>query len=146
VTADLLLDRLDSVHQVAAGRWRARCPAHDGKNRNVLSIAECGDGTVLVKCFNGCVAGDVVHALGLELSDLFPPADWRATGTHHARPAHRPRVDWPALVAACERDLTLVKIVLAQGARREPINDIDAAACQAAATRVLVLMSEARNG
>ena len=49
--ADTLLSRLDVVRQVGAGRWRARCPAHDGKNRDVLSIGEASDGTVLIKCF-----------------------------------------------------------------------------------------------
>jgi hypothetical protein len=145
-SVDVVLDRLDGVRQVAAGRWRARCPAHDGKNRNVLSIAECGDGTVLLKCFQGCPVCDVVRAVGLELTDLFPPADWQANGTHHVRPTGRPRTDWPAIIAACERDLILVKIVLEQVGRREPINDVDAVACQAAATRMLVLMTKARNG
>lgn len=145
MSADTLLEKLDAVRQVAPGRYRARCPSHDGKNRDVLSIAECSDGTVLVKCFQGCAALDVVRAVGLELSDLFPRVDWQQTGAHHARP-RRPRVDWPAMIAACERDLLLVKIVLAEIARREAVNDIDAAACQAAATRVYTLVQEARNG
>jgi hypothetical protein len=146
VTADVILSRLDAVHQVAHGRWRARCPAHDGKNRDVLSIGETSDGTVLVKCFHGCSAADVVGAVGLQLQDLFPRVEWQATGAHHVRPTRRPRVDWPALIVACERDLILVKIILAAVSRREPINDTDATACQAAATRCYQLIQEARNG
>lgn len=145
MSADKLLSRLDGVHQVAHGRWRARCPAHDGKNRDVLSVGETNDGTVLVKCFHGCSAAEVVAAVGLELHDLFPPSDWQATGAHAARP-RRPRVDWPALILATERDLLLCKIVLHKVSTRQAIDDVDAAACGSAATRVLVLIHEARNG
>ena len=146
MTAEALLDRLDGVRQVAAGRWRASCPAHQGTNHDVLSIAETGDGTVLLKCFHGCAASDIVAAVGLQLSDLFPRVEWQATGVHHARPRRRPRVDWPALILACERDLIVCKILLNAVSNREPITDSDAIAASAAATRVLVLVQEARNG
>ena len=144
VTADVLLSKLDGVRQTGAARWRARCPAHDGKNTQVLSISEGNDGTVLIKCFAGCPALAIVHAVGLELHHLFPRVEWQQTGTHHARP-RRLRVDWPALILACERDLLLVKIVLAAIGRRETVTDIDATACQAAATRVFTLIGAARN-
>jgi len=144
VTVDVILSRLEAVRHVGAGRWRARCPAHDGKNKNVLSIGETSDGTVIVKCFAGCTAAAIVGAVGLELHDLFPNVEWQSTGMHHVRP-RRPRADWPALVLACERDLLLVKIMLAAVARRESVNDTDAIACQAGATRVYTLIQEARN-
>ena len=145
MTADVLLTKLDAVRQVAPGRWRARCPAHDGNNRDVLSIGECGDGTTLIKCFHGCTAAEVVAAVGLDLRDLFPRVDWQSTGKHHVRP-RRPRVDWPAMIAACERDLLLVKVILAVIGRGECLTDADATACNAAATRVFVLVQEARCG
>lgn len=142
--ADALLSRLEAVRQTGAGRWRAKCPSHDGKNREVLSIGETTDGTVLLKCFHGCTAAEVVAAIGLELSDLFPRVEWQTTGTHHARP--RPmRVDWPALIVACERDLILVKIMLGVIARGEPISTEDAAECQVAATRTHRLIQEQRD-
>ena len=56
----------------------------------------------------------------------------------------RPRIDWAAAVEACERDLLLVKIVLAAIARHETVNDEDAAACQAAATRCYRLIQRGR--
>ncbi len=146
MTAEAILSRLDAVRQVGAGRWRARCPAHDGKNRNVLSIGETSDGTVLLKCFCGCTVAQVVSAVGLEFADLFPRIDWQTTGKHHTRPARRPRADWPALIGACERDLLLVKIVLAGIARGESIDDADVLACQAAATRVYTAIQDARDG
>ena len=144
MTAATLLDRLDSVRQVGPDRWRARCPAHDGKNREVLSIAATSDGTTLVRCFHGCSALEIVRAVGLKLHDLFPRVEWQTTGTHAAVP-RRPRTDWAALIRACERDLILVKIMLAMISRGEPVNDVDATACQAAATRVYTLIQEQRD-
>ena len=145
MSTDTLLEKLDGVKQVAHGRWRAKCPAHDGENPSALSIGETSDGVTLLKCFAGCSVSDVVQAVGLELHDLFPRVEWQTTGMRGARP-RRPRVDWAAAIEACERDLILVKIVLTQLARREPINDEDADACQRAATRVYRLLQEARDG
>jgi hypothetical protein len=143
---DLLLGRLgDRVRQVGHGRWRVPCPACGGTNPSKLSIGECSDGTVVIHCFGGCDPTAIVSSLSLTLADLFPPNNWRAAGIHGSRP-RRPRVDWAAAIEACERDLILVKIVLAQLAAREPINDEDAAACQRAATRVYRLLQEARDG
>jgi hypothetical protein len=143
---DLLLSRLgDRVRQVGPGRWRVPCSACGGTNPSKLSIGECSDGTVVIHCFGGCDPSAIVASLGLTLADLFAPSNWQKTGLHGARP-RRPRVDWPAAIEACERDLILVKIVLTQLSRREPINDEDVAACQRAATRVYRLLQEARDG
>lgn len=69
--AENLLPRLDKVSQVIPGRWKARCPAHDDKNPSVR-ITETDDGTLLVKCWAGCTASEIVTAIGLEMRDLFP--------------------------------------------------------------------------
>jgi hypothetical protein len=65
-----LLDRLTRVRQSAPGRWMACCPAHEDGGPS-LSIRETDDGRVLIHCFAGCGAGDVLHAVGLRMSDLF---------------------------------------------------------------------------
>jgi hypothetical protein len=73
MSAAPLLERLQRVHQSAPQRWRAVCPAHESKHRTQsLAIRELGDGTVLLKCFAGCGATDIVDKLGLQLADLFP--------------------------------------------------------------------------
>ncbi|WP_143754659.1 hypothetical protein [Caballeronia concitans] len=71
----MLLTRLEGVRQVAPGRWRAMCPAHEG-HRPALAITETADGTVLMHCFAGCGVTEIAAALELNLADLFPP-DWR---------------------------------------------------------------------
>ncbi|MGK2941289.1 MAG: DNA primase [Immundisolibacter sp.] len=69
--ADRLLSRLDRVKQTGPDRWLARCPAHDDKGPS-LSIRELPDSRLLVHCFAQCPAGEVLAAVDLTLSDLFP--------------------------------------------------------------------------
>lgn len=66
-----LLSRLEKVRQTGAATWTACCPAHADKSPS-LSIRELDDGRVLVHDFGGCPVDDVLAAVGLELSDLFP--------------------------------------------------------------------------
>lgn len=68
---DSVLNRLDKVKSNGKGRWKACCPAHDDKSPS-LGITEASDGTVLLKCWVGCSALEITHAIGLELRDLFP--------------------------------------------------------------------------
>jgi hypothetical protein len=65
-----LLDQLEDVRATGAG-WSALCPAHED-TRPSLTISEGDEGRALVHCFAGCQPEDVVSALGLEMSDLFP--------------------------------------------------------------------------
>lgn len=64
-----LISRLEGVRETARDCWVAKCPAHDDRTPS-LSIKHA-DGRVLVHCFGGCPATDVVAAVGLQLSDLF---------------------------------------------------------------------------
>lgn len=66
-----VLSRLDKVKQTRADKWLACCPAHDDNDPS-LSITETRDGTLLLKCWAGCTAAEVVQAIGLSLRDLFP--------------------------------------------------------------------------
>jgi len=71
MTAEALLSRLDRVRGTGPGRWIARCPAH-GDRTPSLAIREIDDGRVLIHCFGGCSAPDVLAAVGLEMDALFP--------------------------------------------------------------------------
>ncbi|HCK82539.1 MAG TPA: CHC2 zinc finger domain-containing protein [Candidatus Competibacter sp.] len=66
-----LLGRLDKVRQTGPGRWVARCPAHEDKTPS-LSIRETDEGQLLIHCFTGCSASNVIAAVGLEFADLYP--------------------------------------------------------------------------
>jgi hypothetical protein len=85
MSAENLLSRLERVKRTGAGRYQARCPAHDDKGPS-LSIRELDDGRVLVHCFAGCDVHSVLSAAGLVFDDLFPP---RELG-HHAKREGRP--------------------------------------------------------
>lgn len=52
--------------------WKVSCPAHTDSDPS-LSITEGDDGRVLLNCFAGCTANEIVEALGITMSDLFPP-------------------------------------------------------------------------
>ncbi len=67
-----VLDRLEGVKQAGDGQYMARCPAHDDA-RASLSVGRGKDGRALVHCQAGCARGDVLQAIGLNDSDLFPP-------------------------------------------------------------------------
>jgi len=84
---EALLSRLDGAHSTGRGRWVARCPAHEDSSPS-LSIAEGDNGRVLVHCFAGCGAAEIVDAVGLDLRDLFPPRPG-ASGDVTTRDGHR---------------------------------------------------------
>lgn len=82
---DDLLSWLDKVRPTGPGRWLARCPAHNDKSPS-LAIRELADGRVLVHCFTGCSTADVLTAVGLKFSDLYPERIER----HTVKPERRP--------------------------------------------------------
>lgn len=71
MSADMLLSKLDGVKRTGSGRWIARCPAHNDR-RASLSIRELEDGRLLVHDFAGCYVQDIVAAVGLDMTALFP--------------------------------------------------------------------------
>lgn len=73
MSAHTLLSRLEKVRKRGNDQWSACCPAHDDRGPS-LSVKELSDGRVLIKCFAGCAADVVVDAVGLDLSELFPPS------------------------------------------------------------------------
>jgi putative DNA primase/helicase len=62
------------------GEFRARCPAHQGRSADSLSIKEGDDGRALLVCHAGCEQREIVNALGLGLVDLFAHNGYRPAG------------------------------------------------------------------
>lgn len=89
---DRVLDALraqgGSVKQ-SGGQWMCTCPAHDDRNPS-LSVKQCDDGRVLLKCFAGCSVVAVTDAIGLETRDLFLN-DTTATGSSRTHAPKNPR-------------------------------------------------------
>lgn len=110
-SAEPLLHRLDGVQKAGNG-WRARCPACDGRSRK-LSIAE-SDGRVLVHCFGGCAAADVLAAVGLRWADIMPPRSWPESPEERRRVRRAVRESgWAAALAV----LSLESKIIALAAR-----------------------------
>jgi hypothetical protein len=84
---DAMLSRLEGVKRTGNGIWLARCPAHQDKSPS-LSIREADDNKVLIHCFAGCSAHEIVSAVGLEITDLFPPRP--ADPSYVGKPERRP--------------------------------------------------------
>ncbi len=82
-----VISRLDKVKSAGANKWIACCPAHLDKSPS-LAISETSDGVVLIKCWAGCSANDVVQAIGLQLRDLFPGNTKRRRGPSKAAIEH----------------------------------------------------------
>lgn len=77
-----LLSRLTKVKPRGKGRWMACCPAHGDKSPS-LSIRETQDGRVLLHCWVGCGAADILDAIGLDFAALFPETE------EHHKPRER---------------------------------------------------------
>lgn len=109
MNVDALLGRLQRVRSYGPGRWLTSCfgPLHEHGDRNPsLSVRDVGD-KLLLKCFAGCGAADIVSALGLQLSDLFEkPLD------HHVRPSHS-RIPPRDLLELISEETSVVAIIAA---------------------------------
>ncbi len=66
-----LINRLEKVRETGRDRYIAKCPAHDDGDPS-LSIRQLPDSRILLRCFAGCGAVDVLNALGLNWQSLMP--------------------------------------------------------------------------
>ena len=90
-----LLERLQKVRREREGQWNACCPAHDDKSPS-LAVGETPDGRVLVHCHSGCSVHDVLAAVGLDMTDLYPEATghYQSLMKHiNTRPKHMEHED-----------------------------------------------------
>lgn len=115
---------------MGTGRYMACCPAHDDRSPS-LSIKECDDGRLLIHCFAGCPAVDVLEAVGLSLSDLFPDD---LKGKHRVGfiPHHK-RV---RLQQAADHERTVLACMRADAANGLPVDPERAAVAKARLSRI----------
>lgn len=66
-----ILSRLERVRQTGPGRWIASAPTREDKHPS-LAIRELDDGRVLLHDFGGDSVEDILDAIGLTFSDLYP--------------------------------------------------------------------------
>ena len=80
---DALLFKLDKVKRTGKDSYLACCPAHDDKSPS-LNIREVSEESILLICRAGCDTENVLSAIGMTFTDLYPPQQ------HHGKPEHRP--------------------------------------------------------
>ena len=83
--SEKFLEHLEKVVEISPSRWKARCPAHEDRSPS-LSIKEVEDGQLLIHCHAGCDPASIVAAVGLTLSDLFPPDPYIRSTKHRRKP------------------------------------------------------------
>lgn len=139
---DLVLARLDGfkLHQHGRDRWRACCPAHNGSNPSALSVGVGSNDQVLLRCWHGCEVEQVAHALGLDLSDLFPPKPHQQSSS---RPARRRLLSAGQALDLLEAEMTLTVVCAADMAAGRPIDESTRQRLLHSAARVSMLKDEA---
>lgn len=68
---DLLLSKLDGVKSSGHDKWVALCPAHADKTPS-LSIRQLEDSRILINCWSGCGAIDVLESIDMNFQHLMP--------------------------------------------------------------------------
>ena len=105
MSIDNLLSRLSKVKPAGKNRWRACCPAHNGGNATSLTIALADSGAILLKCWaEDCSAQQIAEAVGLEITDLFPPSE------SEGKPIKRPFYGTEALRGVYESAMIICAI------------------------------------
>jgi hypothetical protein len=132
---NILLQRLEGAQRSSAG-YRARCPACGGRTRK-LSLSEGQDGRILLHCFGGCAAIEIVQALGLTLADLFPVR--LKPQTPEQRRAIRQwarQTQWSAALQVLSLEARIVLIAARQLARWHYLSEDDDARLADAVERI----------
>ena len=128
MSADTLLARLEGVRQSGRDQWTCKCPAHEDRSPS-LSVRELDDGRVLVHDFGGCDPADIMTALGLSMSDLFP-------NEPHRRTSPRQRWDGFALLKVLRRESVVTSMAAVDLATGRALSEPDRERLQQAAKRI----------
>ena len=104
-----LISRLDKV-KGRNGSWTARCPAHADKGPS-LAVREGEAGRVLLHCFAGCETANVLGAIGMDMTDLFPPDEKRREYPVTGKPAMKPAFFASDLMRIIHMEALVVQIV-----------------------------------
>lgn len=115
---DNLLSRLERVKRTGPSSWIASCPTRDDKHPS-MTIRALDDGRILLHDFGGDSAAEILDALGLDWSALFPPDT-----KHQAKPERRP---FPAMDVLRAVAFEALVVLAAASAVREgrPLTRVD---------------------
>lgn len=106
MSLDLLLEKLEGVRPRGNGKYTALCPAHEDKHPS-LAIAEKENGAIVMHCFAGCGAGEILEMLGLDFAALYPQNT--RPEQHNCKPFKRPFDPRHIFAAVAGEALTVVQ-------------------------------------
>ena len=117
------LNQLQKVKKRGAGKWSACCPVHDDRTPS-LTLSE-DNGMVLIHCFGcGASGSEVAGALGVDISELFPPRDYsKYTPDDYLTESKRRTYFSAAQVLEALQFDTLVTYMIADDMSKNGIND-----------------------
>jgi hypothetical protein len=130
MSAEALLQRLEKVKKTGRDKWLASCPAHDDKGPS-LAIRETDTGIVLLHCFAGCSPLEVLEAIGLDFTSLYPSN----VTDHSTKPVRKPWNASDALTGLAFESLVLLQYaqLMATGTT---LTDADHERLRLSATRI----------
>lgn len=129
--AERLLDRLERPQRTRPGAWMAGCPCCQSRRGRPIGVRELADGRVLVHAFCGCSTESVLHAIGLELKDLFD-----APLVTTSLPASRVRFSPKEMLAAISEEVDIAALVAAAISDGKPVSAADMHRLATAASRI----------
>lgn len=115
-----LLGRLEMV-KGRNNSWTARCPAHADRSPS-LAVRQSEDGRVLLHCFGGCETESVLSAVGMSMSDLFPPDEKRREYPVEGKPAIKPAFYASDLMRIIGFEALVVQIVAFDIGNDKPVS------------------------
>jgi hypothetical protein len=127
MSLDRLLNALTKV-KGRKGAWTASCPAHEDKSPS-LAIRQTEDGRILLHCFGGCSVHNVLGAVGMEMSDLFPD-----NGENRGKV--KPAFYATDLLKVISFETILVSICASDMAKGKQLSERDRARLQKASQRI----------
>ena len=131
-----ILGSVENVRPYGNG-YRADCPCGH-RTSGSLSIGETSDGSVLLNCFAGCSALEVLHSVGLKFEDLYVRRDPK-TMSQGQRLEYREkgmRSAWKKALFALPLEVRVVEIAAVQLASNIPLDEPDILRVQLAGERI----------
>lgn len=132
---DTILPRLEAVRRVARG-WTARCPAHEDRSPSLALDVGTDGQTVLIHCFAGCSAAEVLAAVGLNLADLFARPTEPIGGRRHERQRIAVETGWRAALSTVIKESTIIEIAASDLKRGVQLSEEDRTRLATAAARI----------
>ena len=90
-----------------------------------LAIREADDGRILLHCFAGCPTANVVGAIGMDMTDLFPPDEKRSEYPVEGKKRMKPAFYASDLMRIISFEALVLMIAASDLSKGKKLNDND---------------------